>query len=320
LLRKYAAELGINPIPLAAFMFSSGFLFGPSLYWYSVTMARKVQPKGKTLLIHMIPFFLFLLFVIILRVINNAWGIQPSIFQYMLSSMHIQILCYMVVSIREISSYQRKIENVYSSLDKMNLNWLKLNVIAFLCMWIVDIVDFLAGKIDSTPDEAFIIMTFLSLLINFLFANLIIYKGLTTPELFIEIPDSPVKNKYSSSLLSPEQSFRIAEKLKEFMEKEKPYLEPEITLQELATKVDIQPRYVSQVINERFNKNFFEFINDYRVEEAKTQLAKESGIEKTVLEILYECGFNSKSVFNTFFKKSTGLTPSQYRKRCSIAS
>jgi AraC-like DNA-binding protein len=202
----------------------------------------------------------------------------------------------------------------------MNLNWLKLNVIAFLCMWIVDIVDFLAGKIDSTPDEAFIIMTFLSLLINFLFANLIIYKGLTTPELFIEIPDSPVKNKYSSSLLSPEQSFRIAEKLKEFMEKEKPYLEPEITLQELATKVDIQPRYVSQVINERFNKNFFEFINDYRVEEAKTQLAKESGIEKTVLEILYECGFNSKSVFNTFFKKSTGLTPSQYRKRCSIAS
>jgi AraC-like DNA-binding protein len=320
LLRQYSADIGINPVPLATFMFSSGFLFGPSLYWYSVTMARKVQPQVKTLLLHLLPFFLFLLTVLILRVINNAWGIRPSYFQYMLSAMHIQILCYMVVSIREISAYQHKIENVFSSLDKMNLNWLKLNVIAFLCMWIVDIINFLAGHIKSVPDEAFIIMGFISLLINFLFANLIIYKGLTSPELFMEFPESPVKNKYSGSLLSPEQSSKIAEKLKDFMEKEKPYLEPEITLQDLSSKVDIQPRYVSQVINERFNKNFFEFINDYRVEEAKTQLAKDSGLEKTVLEILYECGFNSKSVFNTFFKKSTGLTPSQYRKRCSIAS
>jgi AraC-like DNA-binding protein len=226
----------------------------------------------------------------------------------------------MVASIKEISSYQHRIENVYSSLEKMNLNWLKLNVIAFLCMWIVDIANFLAGKIESVPDNAFLIMTFISLLINFLFANLIIYKGLTTPELFIEPLESPVKNKYSGSLLSPEQSSRIAQKIKDFMEKEKPFLEPEITLQELSSRVKINPRYVSQVINERFNKNFFEFVNYYRVEEAKTQLVTDSGLEKTVLEILYECGFNSKSVFNTFFKKSTGLTPSQYRKRCSIAS
>ena len=234
--------------------------------------------------------------------------------------MHIQILCYMVASIKEISSYQHKIENAYSSLEKMNLNWLKLNVIAFLCMWLVDIADFLLGKMDILSNEASVLLTFVSLLINFLFANLIIYRGLTTPELFIEPPESTVKNKYSGSLLSPEQSVRIAEKLKEFMEKEKPFLEPEISLQELSTRVKIHPRYVSQVINERFNKNFFEFVNYYRVEEAKTQLITESGLEKTVLEILYECGFNSKSVFNTFFKKSTGLTPSQYRKRCSIAS
>jgi AraC-like DNA-binding protein len=226
----------------------------------------------------------------------------------------------MVASIREISSYQHRIENAYSSLEKMNLNWLKLNVIAFLCMWIVDIANFLLIKIQILPDEASVIMTFISLLINFLFANLIIYKGLTTPELFIEPLESPVKNKYSSSLLSSEQSSLIALKLKEFMEKEKPFLEPELTLQELASRVEIHPRYVSQVINERFNKNFFEFVNYYRVEEAKSQLIADSGLEKTILEILYECGFNSKSVFNTFFKKSTGLTPSQYRKRCSIAS
>jgi AraC-like DNA-binding protein len=320
LLRKYAADIGINPVPLASFMFSSGFLFGPFLYWYSVTMARKVQPKGKVILLHMIPFFLFLSIIIIHGLVASSWGIPYALFQYLLSSMHIQILCYMVLSIKEISSYQHRIENAYSSLEKMNLSWLKLNVIAFLCMWIVDIANLFLGKIEILPDEVEILMSFVSLLINFLFANLIIYKGLTTPELFIEIPETPVKNKYRSSSLSPEQSSRIAEKLREYMEKEKPFLEPEINLQELSSRLDIQPRYVSQVINERFNKNFFEFINNYRVEEAKTQLANENGLEKTVLEILYECGFNSKSVFNTFFKKSTGLTPSQYRKRCSIAS
>jgi len=320
LFRKFAADIGMNPSPLASFLFSSGFLFGPSLFWYSVTMARKVQPKLKILLIHLIPFSLFLVLIIIHGLVANSWVIPFSLFQYILSSMHIQILCYMVASIKEISSYQHKIENAYSSLEKMNLNWLKLNVIAFLCMWLVDIADFLLGKMDILSNEASVLLTFVSLLINFLFANLIIYRGLTTPELFIEPPESTVKNKYSGSLLSPEQSVRIAEKLKEFMEKEKPFLEPEISLQELSTRVKIHPRYVSQVINERFNKNFFEFVNYYRVEEAKTQLITESGLEKTVLEILYECGFNSKSVFNTFFKKSTGLTPSQYRKRCSIAS
>jgi len=320
LLRKFAADIGINPNPLASFMFSSGFLFGPALFWYSVTMARKVQPKVKILLIHLILFSLFLFYIVIHGVVSKSWVTPFPLSQYILSSMHIQILCYMVASIREISSYQHRIENAYSSLEKMNLNWLKLNVIAFLCMWIVDIANFLLDKIQILPNEASVLMTFISLLINFLFANLIIYKGLKSPELFIEPADSQVKNKYRTSLLSPEQSLRIAEKLKNFMEKEKPFLEPEITLQEISDRIEINPRYVSQVINERFNKNFFEFVNYYRVEEAKTQLVTNGGLEKTVLEILYECGFNSKSVFNTFFKKSTGLTPSQYRKRCSIAT
>jgi AraC-like DNA-binding protein len=320
LFRKYSADLGMDPFPLTSFMFSSGFLFGPSLYLYSVNMIRKVQLKGNLLVLHLVPFFLFLFFIVIHGLVTKS-GVTPfPLSQYILSAMHIQILCYMVVSIKEISAYQDRIKNAFSSLEKMNLNWLKLNVIAFLCMWLVDIANFLLGKLEVLPDEALVLMTFVSILINFLFANLIIYKGLTTPELFIESPETPVKNKYSGSLLSPEQSIKIAEKLKNFMEKEKPFLEPEITLQQLSERIDINPRHVSRVINEKFNKNFFEFVNYYRVEEAKTQLVTDIGLEKTVLEILYECGFNSKSVFNTFFKKSTGLTPSQYRKQCSVAS
>ena len=97
------------------------------------------------------------------------------------------------------------------------------------------------------------------------------------------------------------------------MQKEKPHLNQTLTLNNLAASLNVQPKILSQIINQNLNKNFYDFINDYRVNEAKTILSDNSKAEMTVLEILYECGFNSKSVFNTAFKRYTGLTPSEFR-------
>jgi AraC-like DNA-binding protein len=318
---RYAWQLNINPHPWNYFLFSSGFLFGPSLYWYSMTMARKVQPDVKTIFSHLVTFFIYLGFIFTYAAINKSWGnrIPDQMFQYVRLFMHLQILCYMIVAVREISLFQQKLVNSFSSLEKMNLSWLKLNVIAFICMWLADISEFVIGKygvVSATPYE---FLSFISIAVNFVFANLIIYKGLTTPELFIEITEHPARNKYSGSSLTPEQSRQLAEKLKEYMEKEKPYLEPELTLHELSARIAVHTKLVSQVINEQFKKNFYEFVNNYRVEEAKSMLLACNWGEKTILEVLYDCGFNSKSVFNTIFKKSTGLTPSQFRKQYSKA-
>ena len=93
----------------------------------------------------------------------------------------------------------------------------------------------------------------------------------------------------------------------------KPFIDPEITLKKLSEQVDIPFRYLSQIINENLHKNFYDFINNYRIEEAK-KLLSDPGCKKTILEILYQIGFNSKSSFNTSFKKNTGLTPTQFRE------
>ena len=97
------------------------------------------------------------------------------------------------------------------------------------------------------------------------------------------------------------------------MEVEKLYLETELTLQELADRVGAPAYQISQAINEGLNKNFYDLINAYRVDEAKQLLLNPTNSNFTILSVAFEAGFNSKTTFNTVFKKFTGLTPSDFR-------
>ena len=101
------------------------------------------------------------------------------------------------------------------------------------------------------------------------------------------------------------------------MQKDKLFLNPDLSLDTLAAKLDVTSKKLSQTINETFNQNFFEYINTYRIEEAKQIFENTSDSRLTVLEVMYDCGFNSKSSFNTIFKAKTGITPSEYKKRFS---
>jgi AraC-like DNA-binding protein len=95
----------------------------------------------------------------------------------------------------------------------------------------------------------------------------------------------------------------------------KPYLDPELSLRDLANQIDIHPNYLSWILNQSIGLNFNEFINQYRIEAFKT-LASAPGNDKLTIEgLAYESGFNSKTVFNTYFKRATGLTPKQYLKQ-----
>ena len=98
------------------------------------------------------------------------------------------------------------------------------------------------------------------------------------------------------------------------MESHKPHLNPELNLELFSREIGIHQRVISKVINSVFNQNFFGFINSYRITEAKKALENPAN-KQTILEILYNAGYNNKSVFNTSFKKETGLTPTQYRSK-----
>jgi len=98
------------------------------------------------------------------------------------------------------------------------------------------------------------------------------------------------------------------------MRTQQPYLNPFLTVQELAEKVQIPAKDLSVLINSYMDKHFFDFVNEYRIEKAMEILKDPLQKDLTVLKILYQVGFNSKSSFNTSFKKYTGKTPTDFRK------
>jgi AraC-like DNA-binding protein len=114
---------------------------------------------------------------------------------------------------------------------------------------------------------------------------------------------------------SEAQQKELVEKLVQFMEHNKPYLESHITVERLANKLNVSPKLLSSTINNQLHVNFFELIGNYRVAEAKKRLADSELSQKPISEIMKSCGFNSKSVFNQAFKKSVGVTPSHYRQQ-----
>jgi AraC-like DNA-binding protein len=137
------------------------------------------------------------------------------------------------------------------------------------------------------------------------------------------IPDQP---RLLPSIRLPEEKLKEVNNLQDArlseaaaniltaIEQDKLFLDPELTLNDLAKKVQLPPYLVSQAINTHLNKSFYDLINGYRVEEVRKLLNDAKHQQYKILSIAYQAGFNSKTVFNSVFKKMTGVTPSQYRK------
>jgi AraC-like DNA-binding protein len=152
------------------------------------------------------------------------------------------------------------------------------------------------------------------------FVILIGYFGLkqkvifSSEDLIVVNKEIKIQTKYSGSRLSDSEAKQYNEKLTDYMKSAKPYLNPDLSLPQLASELNITSHYLSQVINEQFNLNFFDFVNGYRVEAFKEKITETEFRNYSLLGIAFECGFNSKSAFNRIFKKYTGITPSQYKE------
>lgn len=123
------------------------------------------------------------------------------------------------------------------------------------------------------------------------------------------------KRKYKKTLFTPEELKSYKQQLEQLIEKEQPYLDPNLTLRSLAEQMNLPPNYLSQLLNEGFEQNFSEYINSYRLATFKSNLVDPKNQHLTILGLAYDSGFNSKTVFNTFFKKMEGMTPKAYWKR-----
>jgi AraC-like DNA-binding protein len=131
----------------------------------------------------------------------------------------------------------------------------------------------------------------------------------------VEITD---KRKYSRSGLTGDMAESLHKELVQLMDREKVYSESELSLAQLAKRLGVHPNYLSQVINEKEGKNFYDYINTLRIEEFKRLIANPANQRFTILSLAYEVGFNSKSSFNRYFKKETSKSPSEYLRDLNI--
>jgi len=208
---------------------------------------------------------------------------------------------YLVVGLFVIFRYQHSVKSQYSNINHTLIRLLKITFIIFLALRI--------GRFLMT-----IIASEIILPIDFdlaVYAIFIIIFGFKNSTAFL----NPIRKIDPVTIKT--RSSGIKEKLENHMKESRPYLNPDISLNILAHQIEVSERELSQYLNGELKLNFFNFINQYRIEEAKNQLIDPQLSNKTILEILYEVGFNNKSAFNREFKKITGFTPSDFRKNKS---
>jgi len=227
-------------------------------------------------------------------------------------------LIYLVAILLVIARHRRRIRDRFSSLDRVNLDWLRILAYGGLLTWVVALGFYVAGFFVEgghfDPIEGY--SDYVSLFVA-AYVYTIGYLGLRQPEIFR--PDLVVDNQreitsaYAKSGISDEQARVIEARLLDLMQAESPYRDPEVNLAQLAERLAITPHNLSQVINSRLGMNFYDFINRYRVDEVKRRIRDDEASKYTLLSIGLDAGFNSKSSFNAVFKKMTDLTPSQFR-------
>ncbi|RXM38271.1 AraC family transcriptional regulator [Chryseobacterium sp. CH21] len=227
----------------------------------------------------------------------------------------IQALFYTGLSYITIRKHQRKIQQFSSNTEGINLNWLEYIILVLLMVNIIYVI----YNLFYDPKS-------LNFFINAVFLSVIYWVGyysLKQKEIYpleekqrqelISIDEDSDPEEVKRKLISDEELLKIKGSLEGIMEVRKPYLDSELNLIRLAEMLSVSTHHLSYVINTGFGKNFFQYVNEYRVDYAK-KLLKEPNSKLSILGIAYESGFNSKTSFNTTFKKVTGQTPSEFKK------
>lgn len=305
------------------------FLLGPVIYFYTRSVVYRDFHLARKHLVHAIPFFVITLLYQVYyhwqteeyqRMIQEAIVAQKLPPQFYASALviYLHIGSYIFFSFRELSRYRTKIREKFSSIDKINLDWLGYLLSSMMAIVVLSLIYTIMPAVGLK--EYFRFGLALVFLVMFIFINGVVWKGLRQPELFAGLDQEPEipEKKYKDQLTEAELRL-IRESLTKAMEDRREYLNPDLTLDNLAERLGYPSRKVSQVMNDSFNQNFFDFINTYRIREAERMLRESPDPRLTVLEVMYACGFNSKSSFNTIFKNKTGLTPSAYRTASKAA-
>ena len=302
------------------------WLEGPLLLWYTRSLVYKNYSLRKFDLLYLLPFAIYLIYISVtfysLSDSNKVDILRPydtsnsSFFHHSIGlTRELLRLLFSVLCIIEIKRCRQQIRNRYSSIEKIDLGWLNLLVVSFLFVhiWALLVSFSIILSVHAKLDINF---ANLGLFGNYATLGIVtglIYFGIKFSSIF-EGMENPSE---ASSVPATNQEIpaEVIQSIEDYMQTKKPFLANILTLEQLSSQMDMPPRTLSNIINRHFKRNFFEFINEYRIEEAKRQLSSPENKNKTIIDIMDQSGFNSKATFNTFFKKLVGVTPSQYRAK-----
>jgi AraC-like DNA-binding protein len=325
----YSHELFTNYRLLSISLISLLMLHGPFLYFYVMTLVANRQKLILNDLLHFIPFVLFNLYILItsfypdtseklnIERLSGEYN-PPFLFLFFLLLTAFSGTLYFILTLRLFRKLDIRLFNNYSSSADLDLKWLRRLVLIFGIIWtllisitIIHHVFNMFSMIFCTDGLFLSLSAFVILIGYFGLKQKVIFSA---EDMMVSGHSSKPPTKYAGSRLTESESNLYAEKLSDYMKSSRPYLNPELNLSQLSAELGISSHFLSQVINEKFGLNFFDFINRYRVEEFKERTSHPKYSNFSLLGIALDCGFNSKSAFNRIFKQKTGLTPSQYKK------
>lgn len=309
-------------------------LIAPLMYYYTVLVTMQVQRFDWRYLLLTLPFMWFLGYYManyyvlpvaqkiefFQKASRNPWEMILAGEALIISSGPV----YAVLSLVRLHKHSKNIGAYFSFKEGISLQWLKtvsyLVIISDFIMLLTNLFsDFIPVITVETADN---IMHTSNVLLVFYVG----FMGFRQKSIYASAdekiqpavdeksnkPEAEV-SKYVKSGLKDAEAEKYYQLLMDLVEKDELFLNGKLSLRDVADRLNISNNYLSQIINQKTGKNFFRFINEYRVEKAKQLLADKAG-KYTILSIAYDCGFNSKSSFNTIFKEYTGKTPSEFLK------
>ncbi len=290
---------------------SFSFAYGPILYLATTSLKEKITLKS--ILLHFSPFVVSTIsFIVILFQISfyDNHGFL-DIYEVFILSEIASLGIYPILSLKKLNSYNEAIK-------KERVKFLKILSYIFVALVSLFFIIIILSQFGLYINARLTYVFFLATSITVVLFKIKTYQN---PDYVsaTAITNEAEEQKYSTSNLSDSDLNNYKTKIESYFKSNKPYLDPELTLLQLSKRLDIPKHHVTQVLNTGFNKNFYQFINEYRVN-AVVQKLSNSKQNENIIDIAFSCGFNSKSTFNTYFKKVTGQTPKSFKQTLFLAS
>lgn len=303
------------------------FLDGPLLYFFVRSMLFKDFSLKKIHSLHLLPvilYFIGMTFMFYLKDYSEKhWLVKSQHIAYSFPYLYFEAagryirLTYALFCFSLVFNYSKQLQHIYANLKISDVAWLKIMLVCFVALFAWDGV-LLSIKLFELAEDNFNlnllnVVGLSSYYLNFTVINILIFLK------FIFFSSVPPVNEAPAFELKEEKpdlvDQQVIANIERVMIEKKYYANPDITLDKLAAEVKLHPKKLSLAIKLHYHLNFYEFINSYRIQEAKRLLEDPNSSSKTITDVYFEVGFNSKSVFNSFFKRTEGVTPSQYRER-----